>query len=282
MSRCCFFSTTKSLWKPVNCITSQPIFTLMQSLSANFYSGISGIALPVPKSQYPTGFEGKSRLQYYASLFNSVEVNSIFYKLPRPSTVANWVESVPGNFRFTFKVSKVITHVKGLNFKADDVNAFMQTVTPAEDKKGCLLAQFPPSLKIDQLNELQTLAEALAEAVQYSGWNVAMEFRHASWYEQEVYEILNEYDITVVKQDIPASATPPDTEVGSLVYLRFHGPEPRYRGTYEDSFLRRQADYIRLKLQEGKTVYVYFNNTMGGAVANLQALNRFVQAKVQV
>ncbi len=78
----------------------------------NFYSGISGLVLPVPKAQYPPEFQDNSRLQYYASLFNSLEVNSIFYKLPRSSTIANWVESVPDNFRFTFKLSKTVTHVK--------------------------------------------------------------------------------------------------------------------------------------------------------------------------
>ncbi len=122
----------------------------MQAINTQFYSGISGVALPMPKLQYPPEFRDKSRLHYYASLFNSVEVNSIFYKLPRSSTVVNWRESVPDNFRFTFKVSKTITHVKGLDFNDKDVEAFVQTVAHIGNKKGCLLVQFPPSLKIDK------------------------------------------------------------------------------------------------------------------------------------
>jgi uncharacterized protein YecE (DUF72 family) len=247
----------------------------MQEAPPEFYSGISGIALPVPKSQYPEEFQNKSRLEYYASLFNSVEVNSIFYKLPRNSTVINWRESVPDNFCFTFKVSKTITHVKKLNFKKEDINAFVATVDNIGDKKGCLLAQFPPSLKVDNLNELQTLAEALCEATA-DEWRITMEFRSASWYEREVYEVLNEYNITMVLQDIPASATPPSDTPGSFVYLRFHGPEPRYRGSYSNHHLKEKAELIKTLMKEGKTVYAYFNNTMGNAVNNLQTLNDYV------
>jgi Uncharacterized conserved protein len=248
----------------------------MKKTKTLFYSGISGVALPVPKSQYPPEFHNKSRLHYYASLFNSVEVNSIFYKLPRMSTVANWRESVPDNFRFTFKVSKTITHVKDLDFKEEDVTAFVNTVANIGDKKGCLLAQFPPSLKIDRINELQNLVESLGKATK-DEWRIAMEFRNASWYEREVYELLNEYNITMVIQDIPASATPFDEPVGNFIYLRFHGPEPRYRGDYSKEVLKKYAGMIKDWMKEGKTVFAYFNNTMGNAVGNLQSLNNYVQ-----
>lgn len=240
-----------------------------------FYSGISGVALPVPKSQYPPEFQDKSRLQYYASLFNSVEVNSIFYKLPRHSTVANWRDSVPGDFLFTFKVSKTITHIKSLNFKKVDVVDFMQTVAHIGDKKGCLLAQFPPSLKIDNLNELQNLVEALCEAAG-DEWKIAMEFRNASWYEREVYELLDEYNLSMVLHDIAKSATPLTDVIGSFIYLRFHGPEPRYSGNYSDLVLKKYAELVTGWIKEGKTVYTYFNNTMGNAVKNLQTFSALV------
>lgn len=244
-----------------------------------FYSGMSGVALPVPRSQYPPGFQDKSRLQYYASMFNSVEVNSIFYKLPRSSTVANWRESVPADFRFTFKVSKTITHVKELNFKQEDVNAFVNTVAEIGEKKGCLLAQFPPSLKIERINELQNLVEALGEATN-DEWRIAMEFRNASWYEREVFDLLNEYNITLVIQDIPASATPLSNVTGSFIYLRFHGPEPRYRGDYSEETLKKYSALIKNWMTEEKTVFVYFNNTMGNAVNNLQTLNSYVRDSI--
>jgi uncharacterized protein YecE (DUF72 family) len=254
------------------------IFTIMHAINTGFYSGISGVALPVPKSQYPPGFRDKSRLHYYASLFNSVEVNSIFYKLPRSSTVVNWRESVPDNFRFTFKVSKTITHVKGLDFRDEDVDAFVQIVAHIGNKKGCLLAQFPPSLKIEKLNQLQKLLEALGEATHNNEWRIAMEFRNSSWYEREVYELLEEFSVSMVIHDMAASATPLHAIPGNFIYVRFHGPELRYRGDYPDQFLKKYAEYIKTWIIEKKTVYVYFNNTMGAAIKNLQTLNSYVQS----
>lgn len=248
----------------------------MASINHLYYSGTSGLDLPVPRSHYPAEFRGKSRLQYYASLFNSLEVNSIFYKLPRSSTVANWAESVPDYFRFTCKVSKTLTHAKGLQFAVKDVDDFIKVVEHIDEKKGCLLAQFPPSLKIDMLDRLQSLLEVLAEATENSGWKLAVEFRDPSWYEREVYELLEEYDAAMVIQDIPKSATPLGHVKGDFVYLRFHGPEPRYRGNYSDEFLKRYAGYINTWISEKKTVYAYFNNTVGAAFENLQTLNRYV------
>ncbi len=243
----------------------------------NFYSGVSGLVLPVPKSQYPPEFQDKSRLQYYASLFNSIEVNSIFYKLPRSSTIANWVESVPDNFRFTFKLSKTVTHVKNLEFTANDVAAFMKTIGPVDDKKGCLLVQFPPGLKVEKLNQLQNLLDVIGEATHNTDWKIAMEFRNSSWYEREVYELLDEYNFSVVLQDIPASATPIEAQKSDFIYLRFHGPEPRYRGSYSNEDLMAYAKRIKKWLKKGKTVFCYFNNTMGDAVNNLQTLNSYVR-----
>ena len=106
-------------------------------------------------------------------MFNSLEINSIFYKLPRNPTVANWAESVPAHFRFTCKLSKTITHVKGLQFAAKDVDDFIRTVNHICNKKGCLLVQFPPSLKIEKLDQLQRLLETLGEATYQSDWKLA-------------------------------------------------------------------------------------------------------------
>lgn len=249
----------------------------MQKVIKNFYSGLSGIGLPVPKSEFPPEYQEKSRLQYYASLFNSVEVNSIFYKLPRSSTVGHWRKSVPDYFQFTFKVSKTITHVKELNFNKEDVKAFVNTVAETGDKKGCLLAQFPPSLKIERMAELQNLLEALGKASN-DEWRIAVEFRHPSWYERELYELLDEYHISLVIHDMATSATPLPESAGNFVYLRFHGPEPRYRGDYPDEVLKKYSGLIKGWLVKGKCVYAYFNNTMGNAVNNLHTLNKYVLA----
>ncbi len=121
-------------------------------MNSTLHSGTSGLVLPVPKHLYPPEFKGKSRLTYYSSLFNSVEINSSFYKAPMISTVSKWAESVPDNFQFTFKLCKAITHVKGLLFNPEDVYDFMQTIAYAGNKIGCLLVQFPPGLKVENAN----------------------------------------------------------------------------------------------------------------------------------
>ena len=249
----------------------------MHSISDLFYSGTSGVDLPVARSQYPPEFRDKNRLHYYATLFNSIEINSIFYKLPRHSTVVNWAEAVADNFRFTFKVSKTITHVKGLDFVPKDVDDFIKTVENIGDKKGCLLAQFPPSLTIENISQLQKLLETLGEATDNSNWKIAVEFRNSSWYEREVYELLEEFNVAMVIHDIPKSATPLTEVRGNFIYLRFHGPEPRYRGDYSDHVLKQYATYIKEWLNEKKIVYAYFNNTAGAAIKNLQTLNGYVK-----
>lgn len=247
----------------------------MGTTSSNIYTGLSGLVLPGPQSTYPPEFKGKSRLQYYAHLFNSIEINSSFYKTPKPATVAKWADVVPDNFRFTFKLSKAVTHVKGLEFEEEELEIFMKSIAEVGGKKGCLLIQFPPSIKIDRLDKLQQLLSSIAWLSEQQ-WQLAVEFRHHSWYENEVTEILKEYHAITVIQDKPAAPTPIDFANDETVYIRLHGPNGNYRGSYDDAFLQTQADIILKEQQAGKTVYCYFNNTMGNALQNLQTLNEFL------
>lgn len=235
--------------------------------------------LPVPnKTHYPPEFADKSRLCYYASLFNSVEVNSSFYKIPQAKTIAKWSADVPDNFRFTFKLWRGITHEKGLVFDLADVGRFMEAINGAGDKKGCLLVQFPPSAKVGLMPQLHRLLNTLLGADADRGWKIALEFRHSSWYTEGLFDYAEENNLSIVLHDIPASATPLDYYTTSdTVYLRFHGPGGKYRGSYDDDVLYEYASYINEWREEGKTVYVYFNNTMGDAVRNLETLNRIVK-----
>lgn len=96
------------------------------------------------------------------------------------ATVQKWSASVPGHFRFTFKLWKEITHVKGLAFNPKDVNHFMQVIANADNKKGCLLVQFPPSLKIVNMGQLEKLLIAIQDTNLGQNWKVALEFRDKS------------------------------------------------------------------------------------------------------
>ncbi|NDP26780.1 MAG: DUF72 domain-containing protein [Flavobacterium sp.] len=245
--------------------------------SASFYSGLSGLQVPIQKHLYPAPFENASRLTYYSSLFNSIEINSSFYKIPQIATVIKWEASVSDKFRFTFKLWKGITHNKNLNFNDEDVAAFLQSINGVKDKKGCLLIQFPPSLGRQFIGQLDHLLSCINENNPTPGWKVAVEFRNPSWYEQEVYDLLNFYKATVVIQDIPKSTTPFINHTSDFIYIRFHGPTGNYRESYSEDFLNEYATYIREWVENGKTVYVYFNNTMGDAFNNVKTLNRLLK-----
>lgn len=266
----------------------------------NYYSGTSGLVLPFPnKTHYPEEFQTKSRLEFYASLNTSIEINSSFYKIPQISTLRKWTALVPAEFSFTFKLWKGITHNKGLVFRDEDVLAFMQAVSGVGESKGCLLIQLPPSMTSREMGQLERLilrVQAARSAALLSpgasaadgilppanispgsaAWTIAVEFRHLSWYKEGVYDLLAELNTILVLHDKTDAPFSQFDLLGETVYLRFHGPDGNYRGTYTDDFLYEYAGYIRDWISEGKQVYVYFNNTMGEAVSNLQSLNRYV------
>ena len=252
---------------------------MKKSAASLFYSGISGLQLPVPKYLFPPPFENASRLRYYASLFNSIEINSSFYKIPQPATVAKWAADVPDSFTFTFKLFKEITHVKGLNFKEDDIVSFMKAIHPANDKKGCLLIQFPPSVNKKYADQVAHLLTCIRENDAEQSWNIAVEFRNKSWYTDATYELLNTFKAALVIHDMPESATPSIEHASGFVYIRFHGPTGSYRDSYDHDFLHEYATYIIEWLNAGKEVYLYFNNTMGSAINNLNTLIDFVKQK---
>jgi uncharacterized protein YecE (DUF72 family) len=248
----------------------------MSRKKTKLFSGTSGLVVPVARALYPPEFSGKSRLEYYASLFNSIEINSSFYKMPKVATVVKWADSVPADFRFTFKLPKAISHVKQLSYSEEDVETFFEIIDHVGDKRGCILVQFPPGLKADAFEQVQKLLVDIKQNDTDNEWKVAVEFRNTSWYDEEVYELLKEHNVSMVLHDLPASATPLTVNTADFMYLRFHGPGGRYKGSYADEFLQGYASHIKEWMVEGKMVYVYFNNTMGDAVKNLQTLNNLV------
>jgi uncharacterized protein YecE (DUF72 family) len=239
-----------------------------------FFSGTSGLVLPVRnKSFLPPEFQNKTRLQYYSSLFNSIEINSTFYKLPMVTTIAKWSDEVPETFRFTFKLWREITHVKGLAFHAEDVVKFIDIINHIGNKKGCLLVQFPPSLKVGMANQLEKLCTALSGADPSKMWKIALEFRHSSWYHEDIYDLINDFGFGIVMHDKPGSVTPFGSSTVDFQYLRFHGPDGDYKGHYDAAFIEDYSQMIREWILEDLTVYTYFNNTMGDAISNLRQLN---------
>jgi uncharacterized protein YecE (DUF72 family) len=240
----------------------------------HYFGGISGLVLPVPKYQFPPEFENASRLTYYASFFNSIEINSSFYNVPMKRTVTKWADSVHEKFKFTFKLHKEITHVKNLNYRDEDLIHFIDVINGVGSKKGCLLVQFPPSVTIQGYQKIEKLTGKLRELDPENNWNLCLEFRNRSWYTSKVFSMLHSYDANLVRHDMPASATPFTDLKDTVVYYRFHGPTGDYRGDYDSSFLAEFAQYIQTWTNTGKDVFIYFNNTAGNAFNNLVALNK--------
>lgn len=249
----------------------------MAAFSDKFYIGTSGLILPVAnKSLYPEAFKDKSRLSFYSSLFSTIEINSSFYKIPQASTVRKWSAEVPDKFRFTFKLFKEITHSKNLMYNHELVSLFLETVSQVDDKAGCLLLQFPASLKVKDVGNLERLLSDIHSHPSAIQWNIALEFRNEDWYINEVFDLVSEYKSSIVIHDKGNFGSAHHDTNTNAVYLRMHGPSGNYRDSYDDGFLYEYASYINDWMEEGKTVYVYFNNTMGSAIANLTTLRKAV------
>jgi len=190
--------------------------------------------------------------------------------MPLPRTLIRWSSEVPEHFRFTLKLLKDVTHCGNNQFNFLQLPAFIAAVSVL-DKRGCLLVQLPPKFGPD----IVQLGELLA-ALEGSNWPLAIEFRHPGWYNDHVYDLLSRFNAAMVLHDMHKGASPMVVTSESIIYIRFHGPEGGYRGSYADEFLYEYATYISEWLEEGKTVYCYFNNTLGQAVQNLQTLNDFM------
>ena len=127
--------------------------------------------------------------------------------------------------------------------------------------------------------QLDKLLSCINDINTARSWKVAVEFRNKTWYHQNVYDLLNFHKSAIVIHDIPNSATPLLNHTTDFIYNRFHGPTGNYRNSYTNDLLNKYATYLNKWIEEGKTVYVYFNNTMGEAFNNLKTLNRLVRIK---
>jgi uncharacterized protein YecE (DUF72 family) len=238
--------------------------------------GTSGIVVPGTKETRPEEFKDKSRLSYYGSLFNTLEMNSTFKKLPRTTTLERWSIEVPSGFQFTIKLWKEITHVKKLNINMDNIDSFMKGVNCIGNKKGSLLVQFPGSITSEYRKQVEQILRRLHKLIRKSEWKFAVEFRNVTWYDDKIFDLLNKYGSALVLQDMPNSNNLKADVPSRFAYFRFHGPKGDYRGSYEDEFLQEQTSKISALLNQDKDVYVYFNNTMGSALENAMRLKEMI------
>ena len=234
--------------------------------------GISNAVVPGGKNTFPPAFQLKSRLHYYSSIFNTVEVNKCFYKTPLLSTYEKWSKEVPEDFQFSLKISKEVTHAKNLQDNLACMHSFINAAAGTGNKKGCLLIQFPGKITLDYFEKVELILQEIQQLDPTDQWRIAVEFRNESWYTAETNELLDEYSATIVLHDFAKARNFSMTGKAGFVYLRFHGPKGDYRESYSDQFLKSKAEEIRGWLSEGKDVYTYFNNTIGSAFDNAVTL----------
>jgi uncharacterized protein YecE (DUF72 family) len=218
---------------------------------------------------YPEKGSTSRWLEIYAESFDTVEVNASFYRLPARKTVARWAETAPDGFCFAVKASRYLTHIKRLRDLRPGIALFGERIEPLADagKLGPLLWQLPARFHRDD----ERLAGALAELP--TGRH-AFEFRHDSWFVDDVYALLREHGAALVVADRSGSKPPPLVDTASWWYVRFHHGRGR-NGNYTRAELRRWAERIR---GEKGDVYVYFNNDWEGfAVKNARAFRNLVE-----
>ncbi len=203
---------------------------------------------------YPPELEKKDWFSYYAKVFDTVEVNSSFYRLPFEGVVKGWARKAPENFKFTLKMWRRVTHFKKLKGVEEDLAIFFERIKPLKKNYGAILYQLPPSLKLD-LSLLEGFLKMLPDGV-----DQVIEFRNKSWLESKTFSLLKKYNVAYCIVSMPKF--PELLELtADFSYIRFHGRETLYSSFYSDDELKqwrkRIRGFIRKKI---KRVYIYFNN----------------------
>jgi uncharacterized protein YecE (DUF72 family) len=212
---------------------------------------------------YPKGLPPRRWLEYYATLFDTVEVNNTFYRLPKRSSVAGWVERSPDDFVFTVKSSRYLTHIKRLTDLGRGVERFYACIEPLVEsgKLGPVLWQLPGNFPRND----DRLASALE---QLPPGRHCFEFRHASWFVREVYELLRARAAALVIGDHPHRPFQSHELTADWTFVRFHYGHRGRNGNYSERELREWSRRIAA-WREGADVYAYFNNDWEGyAVKN--------------
>lgn len=220
---------------------------------------------------YPEDVAARDQLAYYAARFSTVEINSTFYHMPRVSTAEKWYQAVPGDFRFTLKINRYLTHTKRLIIDDESrpkLDEFITVATTLRDKLGRVLVQLPPSLRYD-IDRLETFLKAVDNRVP-----LAFECRYDSWFRDETVKLLNRYDVSWVINDSPNRWPSAQYVTGKALYIRLHGNRELYKSSYRDDELAEWAAFIQE--HANSEAWVYFNNDYGGVgpanAATLQAI----------
>jgi len=205
---------------------------------------------------YPADLPASQWFAYYASQFDTVEINNTFYRLPEASTFAAWRKQATPGFLYAVKASLFLTHMKKLKDPAEPIHRLFQRAQRLQRTFGPILYQLPPHWPAD-IERLSAFVRALPKRRQH-----VIEFREPSWYNDEVFELLERKGIALCLHDMAGSGTG-KVALGPFVYVRFHGPA-KYTGRYDDRVLGGWGEWLAAQMREGRQVFAYFNNDAAG------------------
>ena len=222
------------------------------------YAGTSGYSYKEWKgSFYPDKIAPAEMLSYYAERLPAVELNNTFYRTPRPNIIESWLSQVPGNFRFTVKASQGITHFRKLKDAGAATKLMLDNLSAFDDRLGAVLFRLPEDMKKD-LNRLESFLTVLPKDTP-----AAFDFRHESWFDDDVTELLRSYERVLCVSDTDELPKSGITKTADWGYVRLR------RVRYSAKELKEWSR--RITAQKWKTAYVFFKHEDEGTGPKLAA-----------
>ena len=228
---------------------------------------------------YPKGFPQREWLRYIAAQFDTVEINTSFYRIPNTESVAQWQCNTPPHFLFAVKLWRGITHYRKLTNSQEFLRRFFDVFEPLHEKRRApLLIQLPPNQGKNP-EKLKAFFDDL-RATAPSKWPYAVEFRNDSWLSDDVYRLLDDEGAALCVHDMRGAGATNEPNTARVVYMRRHGSgEGKYAGSYSPEQIRADAGNIRSWASAGRDVFVYYNNDIGGhALMNAHQLKQELAA----
>src|SRR5262245_48213397 len=208
---------------------------------------------------FPKNVMMKHHLDYYATQFSTTELNGVFYRTPTVEAVRGWAAHTPDDFVFAWKASKFITHWKRLkDTSRNSLDLLESRLRLLGDKAGPVLFQLPPQFEKNR-ERLAAFLKMLRARREY-----AFEFRHPSWYEDDIIDLLRDNGAALCISD-HHDAPSPWLVTADHVYVRGHGPHGRYRGHYRADTLAKWSRFLQRQRKNARHAYVYFDNDQKSA-----------------
>ena len=220
---------------------------------------------------YPEKLPKAKWLEFYSRRFSTVELNNSFYHLPTENAFTKWYSDTPAGFIFALKASRFITHIRRLKDIGEAEETLINRARLLGEKLGPLLYQLPPNLHRDD-DLLESFLSGLPEGLKH-----VVEFRHRSWLDREVFNILSKYKTGLCIFDMPEMSSPA-IATADFAYVRFHGSEAMFSSRYTDDELADWAGKIEDIAANVEAVYIYFNNDVSGfAIENASTIGNYLE-----